>query len=63
MTTQEKIEVMKAYEDGKTIQAYSGFEWKNIRNPSWDWAHNDYRIKPEEKYRPYKDSDEMIADF
>lgn len=68
MTTQEKIEVMKAYTEGKKIQIAE----KNINNwrdyvpilePEWQWGENDYRIKPEEKYRPYKDTDELKADF
>lgn len=68
MTTQEKIEVMKAYTEGKKIQArdIGGKYWWNVElpeEPSWDWYHHDYRIKPESTYRPYKDTDEMIEDF
>ena len=68
MTTQEKIEVMKAYLDGKKIQwkfkSCSG--WDDLdpcKEPHWNWDMNDYRIKPGSKYRPYKDTDEMIEDF
>lgn len=68
MTTQDKIKVMKAYTEGKKIQArdIGGEYWWNVElpeEPSWDWYHHDYRIKPEEKYRPYKNTDEMIEDF
>ena len=68
MTTQEKIEVMNAYTEGKKIQYRSkeNGEWFDLflmQEPAWDWASFDYRIKPEEKYRPYKDTDEMIEDF
>lgn len=65
MTTQEKIEVMQAYEDGKTIQSYDleQDKWVNCHNPTWNWDTLDYRIKPESKYRPYKDTEEMIEDF
>ena len=68
MTTQEKIEVMKAYLDGKNIQirCKTDTEWENwvVRGePKWNWDTLDYRIKPESTYRPYKDTEEMIADF
>ena len=68
MTTQEKIEVMNAYTEEKKIQYRSkeNGEWFDLflmQEPAWDWASFDYRIKPEEKYRPYKDTDEMIEDF
>lgn len=65
MTTKEKIEVMKAYEDGKTIQAYDleQNKWVNCHNPTWNWDTLDYRIKPEPTYRLYKDTAEMIEDF
>lgn len=65
MTTKEKIEVMKAYEEGKTIQAFDleQGKWVNCHNPTWNWLSFDYRIKPESKYRPYKDTEEMIEDF
>ena len=67
MTTKEKIEVMHAYEDGKKIQCkyreYGDEMWEDSPIPSWNFACLDYRIKPESKYRPYKDTDEMIADW
>ena len=75
MTTEEKIKVMHAYVDGKQIQTRSNLiknslfksDWVDMSiEPSWDWVINDYRIKPEPKkptYRPYKDTDEMIADI
>ena len=57
-------EVMLAYADGKEI------EWKDRsglrNNGKWvsnnlvhfNWENNDYRIKPEPKYRPFKDTEE-----
>ena len=68
MNTQEKIEVMKAYAEGKTIQVREvndkeWADWVISIEPEWDWVAADYRIKPEEKYRPYKDTEEMIEDF
>lgn len=70
MTTKEKIEVMQAYEDGKQIEcrqiiakAIGDVEWEDSKEPTWDWVMFDYRIKHEPKYRPYKDTAEMIADW
>ena len=68
MTTKEKIEVMQAYAEGKKIQVreIGAKDWSNwglSLEPDWNWCSCDYRIKPESKYRPYKDTEEMIADF
>ncbi len=57
--TAERIKIMQAYVDGKQIQ-YAEDDtdvWHNIDEPDW---HSDYeyRIKPEPKYRPFKDADE-----
>lgn len=66
MTTQEKIEVMEGFVEGKKIQWRPKFDikWDDcVYGPDWNWNMNDYRIKPEEKYRPYKDTNELKADF
>ncbi|MDO4800917.1 MAG: hypothetical protein Q4A15_02005 [Prevotellaceae bacterium] len=67
MTTEEKIKVMQAYVDGKQIQTRAALfkgNWVDVNiEPSWDWMINYYRIKSEPKYRPYKDTSEMIADY
>lgn len=65
MTTEEKIKVMQAHLDGKLIQICDNFQ-NNFRDcsvPLWNWVNNDYRIKPEPKYRPYESTEEMIEDF
>ena len=59
MTTKEKIEVMQAFEDGKTIQIISEnkknwnnameFNRDNQKEPDWNWANFQYRVKPEWK--------------
>lgn len=66
MTTKEKIAVMQAYVDGNKIQIseHGAEKWVDcLVDPSYDWVHCDYRVKPEEKYRPYKDYHEMVEDF
>lgn len=51
--TLNKIAVMQAYVDGKTIQfRVTGHNWCDVRGdkaPLWDWAMYNYRIKPVEK--------------
>lgn len=53
MTTEEKIEVMQGYIDGKQIQVryrqyYMLSEWSDCTLvPTWDWSTREYRIKPQ----------------
>lgn len=63
MTTEERIEIMKAYVNGKQIQfraINSSSIWHDIDEPQWDWSDSEYRIKPEPKRRPYKDAEEFL---
>lgn len=55
--TAERIKVMQAYIDGKQIQYYEGLVWCDTSNPCWI-NNTEYRIKPEPKYRPFKDAEE-----
>lgn len=58
MNTQEKIEIMQAYLDGKEIEVRA----KGLRNwnvchtrPEWDWNGCEYRVKKAPKYRVIDD--------
>ena len=67
MKVSEQIAIMKAYEDGKTIErkGHEETEWKSIdyvNNYPFDFVMNEYRIKPVPKYRPYKSVDEAFND-
>ena len=67
MKVSEQIAIIKAYEDGKTIEwkHYGETEWKSIEhveNYLFDFVANEYRIKPECKYRPYKSVEEAFND-
>ena len=56
--TKERIAVMQAYVDGKQIQGMcSDGKWVSVPEPSWS-INGKFRIKPEPKYRPFKDVDE-----
>ena len=56
--TRDLIAVMQAYVDGKQIQwkHISGM-WMDTTEPLWD-NKTSYRVKPETKYRPFKNTDE-----
>ena len=60
--TAERIKVMQAFVDGKAIEerriSFDHTEWVDNNNPEWRWDKFDYRIKPESKYRPFKDAEE-----
>ena len=56
--TKERIAVMQAYVDGKQIQGEcSDGKWVYVPEPSWSINEN-FRIKPEPKFRSFKDADE-----
>lgn len=65
MKVSEQIAIMKAYENGKTIEQkrIDGTEWASIVHVEdfpFDFVANEYRIKPEPKYRPYESVDEAF---
>ena len=67
MKVSEQIAIMKAYEDGKTIEQkrFDRTEWESIvyvDDFPFDFVSNEYRIKPEDKYRPYKSIEEAFTD-
>lgn len=64
MKVSEQIAIIKAYEDGKTIEQRAFFTsaWKSIdiENYQFNFSEYEYRIKPECKYRPYDSVDEAF---
>ena len=65
MKVSEQIAIMKAYEDGKTIEQkrFDRNEWESIvyaENFPFDFLSNEYRIKPEDKYRHFQTIDEAF---
>ena len=49
---------MQAYADGKTIQFLKKDVWSDMIAPNFSNPANYYRIKPEPKYRPFKNKEE-----
>ena len=67
MKVSEQIAIMIAYQDLKTIEQkrFDRTEWESILyvdNFPFDFLSNEYRIKPECKYRPYKSVDEAFKE-
>ena len=65
MKVSEQIAIMKAFEDGKTIEQkrYDETEWESVdyvEHYPFDFLLNEYRIKPVPKYRPYESVDEAF---
>ena len=65
MKVSEQIAIMKAYENGKTIERRVIFTsaWKSldyVENYPFDFVSNEYRIKPFPKYRPYESVEEAF---
>ena len=57
----ELLPIVQAYAEGKEIE-YRGLDGAWLDNDDMDFNPNwTYRIKPEPKYRPFKDIDELIA--
>ena len=56
----ELLPIIQAFVEGKTIEFRnkSFKEWTEIENPSFDPTITNYRIKPEPKYRPFKNAEE-----
>ena len=67
MKVSEQIAIIKAYEDGKSIEQkrFDRNEWESIvyvEDFPFDFVMNEYRIKPVPKYRPYESVDEAFND-
>ena len=65
MKVSEQIAIMKAYENGNTIELkrYGETKWESIvyiDNYSFDFVSYEYRIKQVPKYRPYESVEEAF---
>lgn len=60
------MNIIQAFADGKTIQAIDPYddEWCNQTKLNFEALfEGQYRIKPEPKYRPFKDAEECLAEM
>ena len=60
----ELLPIIKAYSEGKEIE-YEDCDgkWGVLGNPLFNDKPNKYRIKPETKYRPFKDAEECFNEM
>lgn len=54
----ELLPIIKAFSEGKDVETKTGSGWISIENMSFAGNPDSYRIKPEPKYRPFKDAEE-----
>lgn len=54
------LPIIQAYAEGKTVQSFNNvdYEWDDLFDPMFGGDPSLYRIKPEPKYRPFKDIEE-----
>ena len=54
------LPIIQAYAEGKTVQSFNNvdYEWDDLFEPMFGGDPSLYRIKPEPKYRPFKDIEE-----
>ena len=52
------LPIIQAFSEGKCIQTKTGSGWVNMENMSFSGKPKAYRIKPDPKYRQFKDAEE-----
>ena len=52
------LPIIQAFAEGKEIQQTDGYDWYDLDDPDFMANGNSYRIKPETKYRSFKNADE-----
>lgn len=59
----ELLPIIKAYSEGKQVQYFNGKYWEDMEYLNFDSELHRYRIKPELKYRPFKNSEECLKEI
>ena len=52
------LPIIQAYAEGKAIQQTDGYDWYDLDDPDFMANGSSYRIKPETKYRHFKNAEE-----
>ena len=61
----ELLPIIQAFAEGKTIEIGDNRGWRDliIDSPKFDCEPSCYRIKPESKYRPFKNAEECWTEM
>lgn len=59
----ELLPVLQAFADGKEIESREEDKWYKVLEICNETNPQDYRIKPEPKYRPFKDAEECWTEM
>lgn len=59
----EMLPIIQAFAEGKGVETKTGSGWISIENMSFAGNPDSYRIKPEPKFRPFKDAEECWAEM
>ena len=57
------LPIIQAFAEGKGVETKTGSGWISIENMSFAGNPDSYRIKPEPKYRPFKDEKECWTEM
>ena len=62
MTAEEKLQVIKAYYEGKPVEVYDPYisYWKDLKDDIWDFEVRLYRIKPKRTFK-FKLHDNLVC--
>ena len=52
------LPTLQAFAEGKAIQQTDGYDWYDLDVPDFMASGSSYRIKPESKYRSFKNAEE-----
>lgn len=57
------LPILQAFADGKEIESREEDKWYRVLEICNEMNPQDYRIKPEPKYRPFKNAEECLAEM
>ena len=57
------LPIIHAWAEGKTVEMLYDNIWIKVYNPDFTLSAENYRIKPEPKYRPFKTQEECVKEM